>query len=67
MMHVQVVVSELSRILGEFRDFNGGMISKQNELLTDVRAHLENKGIRYNEIHLENFFYSLAPVIIERS
>jgi hypothetical protein len=59
----QVIVSELMRILGEIRDFNGGMISKQNELLEKVRALLTNSG-RYNELLLENFFYSLTPVLM---
>lgn len=57
----QFVVSELNRILGEFRDFNGGIISKQNELLCGVRDLLGNK-IKYNDLLLENFFYSLLPV-----
>ena len=59
----QAVTLELLRILGEFRDFNGGMISKQNELLAEVRNLLINEP-RYNDLLLENFFYSLAPVIM---
>lgn len=59
----QVVVSELCCIVGEVRDFNGGIISKQNELLCEVRDLLANDG-RYNDLLLENFFYSLAPVIM---
>lgn len=59
----QSVVSELCRILGEFRDFNGGIISKQNELLCEVRDLLTNHA-SYNDLLLENFFYSLAPVIM---
>lgn len=60
----QAVVNELYRLLGEFRDFNGGMIAKQNELLTQVRAHLSREESKYNDILLENFFYSLSPVIM---
>lgn len=60
----QAVVNELNRLFGEFRDFNGGMIAKQNELLTEVRAQLSREGAKYSEILLENFFYSLAPVIM---
>ncbi len=60
----QAVVNELNRLVGEFRDFNGGMIAKQNELLTEVRSQLSSKGAKYSEILLENFFYSLAPVIM---
>jgi hypothetical protein len=60
----QFVVDELTRIVGEFRDFNGGMISKQNELLCTVRDLLEEESVRYNDLLLENFFYSLTPVIM---
>lgn len=60
----QALVNELSRLLGDFRDFNGGMIAKQNELLTEVRSHLAKEGAKYNDLLLENFFYSLAPVIM---
>jgi hypothetical protein len=59
----QVVVEELQRILGQIRDYNGGMISKQNELLCHVRNHLSEAGT-YNDFLLENFFYSLTPVIM---
>jgi hypothetical protein len=60
----QHVVNELTRVVGEFRDYNGGMISKQNELLCALRELLANKGLKYNELLLENFFYSLTPVIM---
>lgn len=60
----QAVVSELSRVVGEIRDFNGGMISKQNELLCEVRHLLEDNEMKYNDLLLENFFYSLTPVIM---
>lgn len=55
----QAVASELSRVLGEIRDFNGGMISKQHETLCAVRDKLCD--VKYNELLLENFFYSLTP------
>ncbi len=58
----QTVVNELSRIVGEIRDYNGGMISKQHELLSHVRALLVDK--EHDEFLLENFFYSLAPVVV---
>lgn len=59
----QTVVGELFKIMGEVRDFNGGMISKQHELLSTIRALLTD--IRdYDELLLENFFYSLAPVVV---
>lgn len=59
----QAVVLELLRIVGEFRDFNGGMISKQNELLNEVRQLLSEE-VKYNDLLLENFFYALSPVIM---
>ena len=59
----QAVFDELCAVLGEVRDFNGGMISKQNELLSQLRALLGDSA-RYYELLLENFFYSLTPVAV---
>ena len=59
----QNVLAELSRIIGEVRDYNGGMISKQHELLAGIRRLLADVK-DYNELLLENFFYSLSPVIV---
>src|SRR5262249_49375099 len=44
----QALVNELNRLFGEFRDFNGGMIAKQNELLTEVKTYLAKDGASYN-------------------
>lgn len=57
------VFDELCETVGEVRDFNGGMISKQNELLTALRKLLGNQAGRY-ELILENFFHSLTPVAV---
>lgn len=59
----QTVISELCSIVGEVRDFNGGMITKQNEALNEIKGLLQN-NIAYNDLLLENFFYSLTPVIM---
>jgi hypothetical protein len=59
----QVVVSEISNIIGDVRDFNGGMISKQNELLTAIRKLLKH-SVKYNDLLLENLFYSLHPTMM---
>ncbi|NGX42904.1 MAG: hypothetical protein K940chlam7_01192 [Chlamydiae bacterium] len=59
----QIVVSEISRVVGEIRDYNGGMISKQNELLCSVRRLLGDTK-NSDDLLLENFFYSLNPVIM---
>ncbi len=58
----ETVVNEICSAVGEIRDFNGGMITKQHELLSAIRDIL--KEIKdYDELLLENFFYSLAPVV----
>lgn len=59
----QAIVFELLKIIGEFRDFNGGMISKQNELLTEIKILLSNEG-SFNELLLENFFFSITPTVM---
>jgi hypothetical protein len=59
----QALVCELTRIIGNLRDFNGGMISKQNERLCSVREQLLDMP-KYNELLLENFFYSLTPDVM---
>lgn len=58
----QTVFNELSRIIGEVRDFNGGMISKQHEAFQALR--IEMKDLKFNEMLLENFFYSLTPDVM---
>jgi len=60
----QHVVDELTLAIGEVRDYNGGMISKQHELLCSIRKLLSEEGVKYNDLLLENFFYSLTPVIM---
>lgn len=59
----QVVVSELYDIIGDIRDYNGGMISRQNEVLGELKSSLAGI-VKVNELLLENFFYSLTPVIM---
>lgn len=58
------VASELAASLGEFRDFNGGMIIKQEEMLSELRKILSPLS-QQNEFLLENYFYSLRPVIAQ--
>ncbi len=57
----QLIVDELRKVLGEFRDYNGGMISKQNELLSAFRAQM---GADVDELLSDNFFFSLMPVVM---
>lgn len=54
------VFSFITDSVGEVRDFNGGMISKQNEALVDLkRALLQNNFS--DDFLVENFFYSFIP------
>lgn len=55
------IVTDLSSVFGEFRDFNGGMITKQNELLSNLKDILGDQ-VKYDECLLDHFFYSLMPV-----
>ncbi len=54
------VVQNLRKMLGEFRDYNGGMIVKQNEALEALRLILRESG-KNNDFLLENFFYAIRP------
>ncbi|HSW86565.1 MAG TPA: hypothetical protein VLG49_03585 [Rhabdochlamydiaceae bacterium] len=60
----QTVSAELSQILGEIRDFNGGILSKQHEVFLQLRESLPGLS-ESNEFLLENFFYSLTPPIMQ--
>lgn len=57
----QEVVTFLSRQLGDLRDYNGGMILKQGELLAQFKRLFQDLSARNQEL-LENFFYSLNPI-----
>ncbi len=57
----EYVLKELSQIIGEMRDYNGGMIVKQNESLAALRASLGKIAEQHNLL-LEKFFYSLMPM-----
>ncbi len=59
----QEVSRELSRIIGEFRDYNGGMLFKENELFTHLRELLQEAG-QENAFLLEDFFYNLTPAVM---
>lgn len=54
------VYNTLCEMVGEVRDYNGGMISKQSEVLNSLKKLLLQINIR-NDFLLENFFYSLTP------
>jgi hypothetical protein len=58
----QAVVQELQRLLGEFRDYNGGMIAKQHEQFLALRSLFSSSLDRKEELLLENFFHSIFPI-----
>ncbi|MCH9626495.1 MAG: hypothetical protein S4CHLAM2_01170 [Chlamydiales bacterium] len=54
---------ELARLVGEFRDYNGGTISKETELFDKLKEEI-GEGASENAFLLENFFYSLTPPVM---
>jgi len=60
----QKLAYELKKVIGEFRDFNGGMILKQEESLLALRNVI---GVMSQEMEflLENYFYSLRPGVMQ--
>lgn len=58
----QKVFSMLVQALGPIRDYNGGLILKQNERLEDFLTLMSHD---YDEFFLENFFYSITPIAMQ--
>jgi oligopeptide transport system substrate-binding protein len=58
----QKVFSMLVKTLGPVRDYNGGLILKQNERLEDFLALTPKL---YDEFFRENFFYSITPIAMQ--
>ncbi len=57
----QYILGRLAASLGEVRDYNGGMIEKQNEVLEHLKRAL-GRAAKHHGLLLEKFFFSLAPV-----
>jgi len=57
----QSIVQELKKIMGEVRDYMGGMIAKQVELLDSLRRliGIENRA---NQRLLESLFHTIYPI-----
>ncbi len=53
----QSIFQELEKVIGELRDYTGGMIAKQVELIDEVQELLGEK-----DPLLEQFFHALYPV-----
>lgn len=49
--------------IGEFRDFNGGMITKQHEAFSTLSERLKDK-VKTHGFLLENFYYSIQPSVM---
>jgi hypothetical protein len=56
----QFVSFELNNIFQGIRDFNGGILSKQQEVFQELRSLIEEKSFN-SDFLLENFFYSITP------
>jgi len=57
----QQVSQHLLGAIGEFRDYNGGLIIKQQELLFSFKQNLSNEMSRDPEL-IEIFFHALVPL-----
>jgi hypothetical protein len=57
----QWLIEELQNVVGEVRDYNGGMISKEIELLGAVKT-LIGPMRRTDEVLLEALFHAIAPL-----
>jgi hypothetical protein len=56
----QALSSELNKLFKGIRDFNGGILSKQQEAFVALRNLVKDTDA-YKDFLLENFFYSLTP------
>jgi hypothetical protein len=53
----------IRQAVGEFRDYNGGMIDKQEGVLDELRKSLGTLAVRWDWL-LEDFFHSIRPVVM---
>jgi hypothetical protein len=60
----QKILSDLTLALGEFRDFNGGMILQQDQAFSRLRQSIQNLPPS-SELLLENYFYSIRPAMMQ--
>lgn len=57
------IANELAKIIGDFRDYNGGIISKESELFNELKQSLGSLAHEH-AFSLENFFFSLHPAVM---
>ncbi|MBI3211380.1 MAG: peptide ABC transporter substrate-binding protein [Simkania negevensis] len=55
------VATLTEQIMGEFRDYNGGLMLKRQELLSQLKQSFKKEAEEYPDL-LENIFYSIIPV-----
>ncbi|MEZ5314709.1 MAG: peptide ABC transporter substrate-binding protein [Chlamydiales bacterium] len=60
----QYVVQAVEKMIGPFRDYNGGFLIKQNEQLEAITLAI-GPAAKQNALLLENFFYSLSPSVLQ--
>ncbi len=56
-----MIAQKLEKSLGEFRDFNGGMIAKNDKAFADFVSSLEPHYQR-KTLLIKNFFHALFPI-----
>lgn len=57
------IAHKIQQLVGEFRDYNGGMLAKQQESLRHFQQILGEKLKKFQYL-VENFFHSITPVEI---
>lgn len=62
----QFIFEELRKVIGDVRDYNGGMILKQNEQLTALKTSL-GKIAQSHQLLIEKFFHALNPMEMRTS
>ncbi len=60
----QYIAKALMLMIGDFRDYNGGFLSKQNEQLELIKNALGEEGKKHSFL-IETLFYSLTPSLIQ--
>ncbi|NGX49221.1 MAG: hypothetical protein K940chlam5_00817 [Candidatus Anoxychlamydiales bacterium] len=58
----QKIFTELTNILGNFRDFNGGLLSKQLDAMENLKKIMPSSK-KSSDFILEEFFYSIKPAV----
>ncbi|MEL7431322.1 MAG: hypothetical protein AAGI90_02165 [Chlamydiota bacterium] len=58
------VARELIHFLGEFRDYNGGMILKKTEAFNALLSEMPKSDAK-QEFLLEHFFYAIEPPVMQ--